>query len=250
MKHNLNILVIRTHRLGDILQLTPMLRGLKMHYPRSRIYFITGQDYTALLQGNPHVDAVIPVPEKEYRYVIKNEPQKHCRIFNELYDLIAELRRIGFDLIINRQYEWGAVLAGLVGAERIVGGAWSGEKGFYFADSPSAELFETIRRDRRANHTNLADWACRIALPARKRYLAPCFPVSPVAMNRAKRLLQGLNSKDGSPPVAVHMGAAKSFRQWRKENYLELLARLIREQRKAIVLTGGPEEVSLTSRTR
>ena len=88
MKRNMNILVIRTHRLGDILQLTPMLRGLKIHYPQSRIYFVTGRDYIQLLQGNPHVDAVIPVPEKEYRYAIKGEPEKHGRIFNELYGLI------------------------------------------------------------------------------------------------------------------------------------------------------------------
>lgn len=247
MKRNMNILVIRTHRLGDILQLTPMLRGLKIHYPQSRIYFVTGRDYIQLLQGNPHVDAVIPVPEKEYRYAIKGEPEKHGRIFNELYGLISELRGIGFDLIINRQYEWGAVLAGLVGAGRILGGAWSGEKGFYFADGPSEELFETIRRNRRANRTNLADWACRIALPAGNRYFATCFPLSPSAMYKAKQLLRGLNSKDGSPPVAVHMGAAKSFRQWGKQNYIELLSRLIRENRKAIVLTGGPEEVSLAA---
>lgn len=247
MKGDMNILVIRTHRLGDILQLTPMLRGLKFHYPESRIYFITGRDYLQLLQGNPHVDAVIPIPEKQYRYAIKHDPDKHGPIFNELYDLISELRGIGFDLIINRQYEWGAVLAGLVGAERILGGTWSRERGFYFDDGPSEELFEAIRRDRRANRMNLADWACRIALPASNRRFSPCFPIPESAMNRAAQRLRGLHSKDGSPPIAVHMGAAQSFRQWGKSNYAELLSRLIGEKRKTIVLTGGPEEVSLAA---
>ena len=40
----MNILVIRMHRFGDILQLTPMLQGLKKKYPACRITFFTDSE--------------------------------------------------------------------------------------------------------------------------------------------------------------------------------------------------------------
>ena len=144
----MNILVIRTHRLGDILQLTPMLKGLKEEYPESKISFVTGKDFAELLEGNPDVDEIISIPENEYRYWLKNNPGKYPLIFNEIYDLVYELKRRDFKIVINRQYEWGAMLAHLVGAETVLGGSFSSEKGLYFEDRASRDLFHIIRNER------------------------------------------------------------------------------------------------------
>ena len=111
----MNILVIRTHRFGDILQLTPMLQGLKKKFPDGEISFLTGSDMTDLVACNPDVDEVFSIPEKEYRWFLKNRPEQYSRIHNELYDLISELRQKDFQLIVNRQYEFGSVLAWLIG---------------------------------------------------------------------------------------------------------------------------------------
>ena len=246
-----NILVIRTHRLGDILQLTPMLGGLRQSYPGSRIYFATGQDYAPLLQGNPCIDSIIPIPEREYRNLLKNEPDRKPALFNELYDLASELRRIHFDLVINRQYEWGAVFASLLDAGEVLGGAYSPEKGFHFEDAPSAELFATIRNRRGANRTNLADWACRIAAvpPGGRR---SHFPLWPQSLARADELLGPRNSsgaREGrEAPIAIHMGAAKAFRQWGEENFMRLVSWLVAEKKRRVVLTGTPDERPLASR--
>jgi len=239
----MNILVIRTHRLGDILQLTPMLEGLKEVYPEGRIYFLTGREFVPLLEGNPHVDALIPIPEKEYRYYLKHEPERYAWIFNEIYDLIGELRRERFDLIINRQYEWGGLLASLVGASRIVGGAYSPERGFYFGDQPSKDLFDTIKQDRTSNRRNLVDWACRIAGLPPGDYGPVRLSVGHGARREAERLT---GAGDTRPMVGVQMGAAKSFRQWGAPRFAKVIDWLIREKRRRVVLVGSEDERELS----
>jgi ADP-heptose:LPS heptosyltransferase len=241
----MNILVIRTHRFGDILQLTPMLRGLKDRYPESTVYFMVGKDFVPLLEGNPDVDAIIPIPEKEYRYLLKDKPERYSWIFNELYDLIYELRQKKFDLIINRQYEWGGIFAYLIGANKILGGSYSPEKGFYFSDQPSKELFDLTRNNRKANFTNLVDWACRIAgvFPAkdRKMYL----PVTKRAHKEALKLLEISELYHDKPLVGIQMGAAKSFRQWGVENFSEIIQWLVKDRGKRVALIGSEDEKDL-----
>ncbi|MBN2398495.1 MAG: glycosyltransferase family 9 protein [Deltaproteobacteria bacterium] len=239
----MNILVIRTHRLGDILQLTPMLEGLKAVYPGSRTYFLTGEEFTPLLEGNRHVDALIPIPEREYRYYLKSEPERYAGIFNEIYDLTGELKRQKFDLIINRQYEWGGLLASLVGAPRIVGGAYSPERGFYFDDQPSKDLFDAVKKDRKSNRRNLVDWACRIAgLPPGNHG-----PLSLSVGQGARREAEQLTGAgDRRPIVGVQMGAAKSFRQWGAHHFAKVIDWLIREKQRRVVLIGSEDERELS----
>ena len=241
----MNILVIRTHRFGDILQLTPMLRGLKLKYPESHISFITGKDFFDLLDENPDVDEIISIPENEYRYWLKSKPGKYPEIFNKMYDLVEELRGKKFDTIVNRQYEWGAILAYLIGAENVLGGTYSPERGFYFQDQTSHDLFEMIRNDRKANKRNLVDWVCLIAgIPVGQK-LQMLFRTSSFARKKANTLLTDNKRQIKQPLVAVQMGAAKSFRQWGVENFAEIIHWLLKDKEKKVVLIGGEYEKNL-----
>lgn len=236
-----NILVIRTHRLGDVLQLTPMFQGLKMQYPGSKTFFLTGEDYVPLISANAYIDAVIPLDEKECRYLLKNKPGHYPRLFNDFYDLIGKMRKIHFDLIINRQYEFGAILAYLIGAPQIYGGSYTPERGHFFADRSSQELFDLVRSGRRKNQRNLTDWACRIAGIKKNFPRKIQFPVSACALQEAKMLISDKFTAD-SDLIGVQMGAAKSFRQWGVKNFLPVLKWLTEKQGKKIILTGSEDE--------
>lgn len=236
-----NILVIRTHRLGDILQLTPMFQGLKKQYPGSRTFFLTDEEYMPLISGNTCIDAVIPIDEKECLYLLKSKPDFHTRLFNDFYDLIEELRNVKFDMIINRQYEFGAILAYLIGAPKIFGGTYSPERGHFFADKSSQDLFDLIRSDRRKNRRNLTDWSCLIAGIEKEFPRKILLPVSASALQDAKTLISGKFAAD-SDLIGVQMGAAKSFRQWGVKNFLPVLQWLTEKKGKKIILTGNVDE--------
>ncbi|MDX2129991.1 MAG: glycosyltransferase family 9 protein [Chloroherpetonaceae bacterium] len=52
------ILVIRLSAIGDIVLTTPILRWLKMKYPKSEIEYLTKPEHQPLLRHNPHISRI------------------------------------------------------------------------------------------------------------------------------------------------------------------------------------------------
>lgn len=237
----MNTLVIRTHRLGDVLQLTPMLEGLKIKYPGGRIAFLTAANMEDLLSSNPNVDDIITIPETKYRYYLREKPEYYAQVYNEMYDLVVELQKKNFQRIINRQYEVGSVLASLTGSQDIRGGAYSPQRGFFFDDDPSQSLYDIINKERKANQRNLVDWACHIAgvAPGCGRMT---FCTSETDRMEADTLLKRSGGCNNHQPLAIQMGAGRSFRQWGTDNFVALIRWLVTVMNEPIVLLGTDTE--------
>ncbi|HOG16786.1 MAG TPA: glycosyltransferase family 9 protein [Syntrophales bacterium] len=241
----MKILVIRTHRLGDVLQLTPMLEGIGKTHPDAKITFLTSEDLTDLLRGHPRVDEIVPFAEKRYRRLLKAGPEAQTAVRHEIYEIAERLQAERFDMVINRQYEAGGILAHLCGAPETRGGSYAPGRGHFFADGPSAELFSAVRADRRRNRRNLADWSLRIAgaPPGSGRmYLH----VPPPDVREGDRLLASV--RGALPPVAVQLGAARSFRCWGTDNFLGAIRHLADSRGRPVVLLGSPDERELAER--
>jgi heptosyltransferase-3 len=58
------ILLIVTRRIGDVLLVTPLLRSLRLAYPRAALEVLVFRGTGAVLQGNPDVTRVIEIPER------------------------------------------------------------------------------------------------------------------------------------------------------------------------------------------
>jgi len=222
-----------------------MLGGLKEKYPRSRVCFLVGSDYAGLLEDNPCVDEIIAIPEKEYRYQLRCHPERFPQVFNRVYELVSELRQREIDLAINRQYEWGALVAYLAGSQRIWGGSYSPGDGFHFQDQNGRDLYDTIRKRRKTNRRNLVDWACRIAqVPCGQHHHGLLRP-SASAHWEVRNLLGVDPSETGKSVVAIQMGAAKSHRQWGVENFAQIARWLIGEKGRTVALVGSEDERDL-----
>lgn len=236
----MNVLVIRMHRFGDILQLTPMLQGFKKKYSDCRITFFTSCEMSELLTDNPDVDEIISIPEKKYRYYLKNKTEYYARIFNEMYELISGLKGRKFQMIINRHYEFGGILAHLIGAEKIFGQIFSPECGSFLNDPISTQLYDAILTNRKINRRNLVDWACHIAgVPPGCGNMY--FSVPEIDLFMAESLLSE-HGANNDPLIAVQLGAAKSFRRWGAGNYFHIIKWLIEEKGKKVVLLGTEDE--------
>jgi heptosyltransferase-2 len=53
------ILIVRTDRMGDVLLSTPVIKALRMAYPRSYIAMMVGPNARDIVEGNPYLDEVI-----------------------------------------------------------------------------------------------------------------------------------------------------------------------------------------------
>jgi ADP-heptose:LPS heptosyltransferase len=58
-----HIFLVRTHAIGDVLLTTPVLQALKQAWPRTRLTMVVGQKSRPVLEGNPHLDAILSFPE-------------------------------------------------------------------------------------------------------------------------------------------------------------------------------------------
>ena len=63
-KENLNILVTRADRIGDLVLSTPVISELRKRFPRARISALTFKENRQVLEGNPFLDEVILYDKK------------------------------------------------------------------------------------------------------------------------------------------------------------------------------------------
>jgi len=110
------ILVITQRYLGDTLLTTPLLSALKQAYPDAAIDVLLSRGNVGMLEGNPDVSALIPVPAKP-------------KVF-ELLAILARLCR-RYDLAISTQtgdrptlYAWAAGKVRLGFVPEQTGKAW------------------------------------------------------------------------------------------------------------------------------
>ena len=54
-----NILIIKTHAIGDVLLITPSIRHIREKFPEARISMLVGKWSKEVVEGNPYIDKLI-----------------------------------------------------------------------------------------------------------------------------------------------------------------------------------------------
>lgn len=132
-----NILVVNMLHIGDLLLATPVLRTLRANFPDARITLLADAKIDDLVRFNKHIDELISVDKKGY----------HDKLTNYL-QLILEVRRRKFDLVINlHPNERASAIAAFSGARRIVGYSSAGF-GYFFDDLVENRNFDRAQKNR------------------------------------------------------------------------------------------------------
>jgi ADP-heptose:LPS heptosyltransferase len=187
-----NILVIKPGAIGDLLQLTPVLRALKTHYPSSRITLITGSRASGLLfRNNPHVHDVL-VYEKRGEH-------RQAASFLKLW---ADIRRRRFDLVLNFQRSNLKI--------------W-----LLTAAAYPCRVLVYHRSDRPGLHAvkNYLETIEPLGIPAASPDLE-LFP-GPEDRSFADAVLAGFKS-DAKPLIALNPGASHAVNRWDMAQFAEL----------------------------
>ena len=81
------LLIVRLSSLGDILLSTPLIRSIKIRFPKTKIDFVVREEYKDLLLLNPHLrNILIYNNDDEKLKILKN------KICENNYDLIIDLQ--------------------------------------------------------------------------------------------------------------------------------------------------------------
>src|SRR5512139_3305865 len=217
-----NILLVKPGAIGDLLQLTPVLRALHAAFPETRLSVLVGSRATAaLFARNPCVHETIVFDRRgEHRSV------------GAIASLWRRLRRNRYDLVVN--YQRSNVKAWLLCT----------------AAFPCRVLVYRKARNRVVHAVvNHLDAVAPLGIdPLRVPHQLEFHP-GPEAERFAGEQFRAAGL-DGLPVVALNPGATHAVNRWGADRFAFLADRLVAEGRARVVIVGGPDDAPLAERIR
>lgn len=199
--------------MGDVIFATPAIRSLKIAYPKYRLAVMMRRGFESLLQGNPHVDEIIPYADGEY------------------VRIVGDLARRPFTtaILLDRDER----MAQMVYQARI-----PARIGY---DRPASMRFLTKPIPRTEQGTSEIHWSVRLA------YAAGGKPVDekPELFVREDEIAAACRKFElpHRNYVVIHPGSDSSaaYKRWSTERFAAV-ARQLQEKKMTVVVTGVTSE--------
>ncbi len=211
-----NILIIKPGAIGDVLQLTPVIRALKSKYPDARITLLVGSAATAELFRYNHAVSGTIVYDKRGAH-------KSLMSFIRLW---KQLRATKFDLVINFQ--------------RSNYRAWL----LASAAFPCRILVYHKARDRTVHAVvNYLETLAPLGIHSTNLELE--LSPGPEAKAFAGDILSAFKASN-KPLIALNPGASHPIKQWGTEQFAALADILSKELSANIIIVGGLDDIPLS----
>ena len=224
------ILVFRRCCLGDTLMMTPLLAALDAAYPESLITYAVGKWSAAGVVGNPHVDAIIRLPDRPSR--------------RDWVRIVGKVRRERFDVaLIPERSPLPALAVALAGVPRRIGLDSAG-RGFALTDRVP---LHGVRHE-----TDLAlGLTRRLGLPGDNR--RPQYTPSDTAIARVSNLLAEHGARGSllviHPGGGANPGTTMDTKRWPATRFAEVATTLRAEMGGTIILVGAESDRQLVNAT-
>lgn len=226
----MNILILKPSSLGDVIQALPVLRLLRLHFPKSEIYWWIDSRLAPLLENDPDLTGIFPFQRKRWASPLH---------WNEMLGSIFEMRRKKFDWVIDLQgLARSGAFAWLANGGLTVGVADSreGAPGFYDAAVP-----------RLASETHAVDWYLAVVkslgVPIHNNFvwLPPRLEI--------QNAIQQKWAANQSRWIVINPGARWLNKRWPVEYFAELVKSLAAQNGEfRFVILGGKEDRHLGER--
>lgn len=240
------ILLVNLMRMGDILQSTPVVAGLRRAYPEAEIHLAFNEAFAETV-SRIDVDEAHPFPMSRLRQALAS-PERFLDAFGELERFGRRLNEKGpYDLLFNQTPSpAAAALCDLVQARRRRGMRLDEARAFVPAD-PFSVYLVAMMSNRRANPFHLVDiWLGTLGLhgPASLR-----MKVTEQDMERAVDLLRASGvDPERELSVGFQVSASQREKCWTDEGFARLGRQLERNLGARILLFGVSEEQDLCRR--
>ena len=217
----MRVLLIKPGAIGDLLQLSPVIRALKTRYPEARITVLVGNAASIdLFRHNPQVDEVLVFDKRGAH-----------RSWRAFAGLGAELRQRRFDLVVNFQRSnlktWLLTLACL----------------------PCRVLVYQKARSRSVHAVvNHLEAVAPVGIDPQQADARLELFLGPDDQLWVEHLLQQ-EQLSGRPLVALNLGASHPVNRWPLAQFAALADRLVQDLGAAVVLVGGSADRELADET-
>lgn len=240
------VLLVNITRLGDMLQATPTIAGIKLENPGCETTVLVEKQFADICHILPGIDRVVSIDLAFTCRALAAEQSGVIEAYEYISDMVEELRDGEFDYCLNMSSSaYTALLLKLLKISR-TGGWTADEEGYRVIESEWARLFATSVhfQNRQFNSLNLVDvFRCSADVEEHPQKLM--VEILPEAKAHAEGLIRGAGFTNSGPLIAVQAGASQAKRQWSPALFVDMVKILIERYNARVVLTGAPKEISI-----
>ncbi len=241
-----NLLLVNLMRMGDILQMTPLIQALREARPEARISLLLNESFLNVAK-RIDVDAVVPFPVHSLLQTLSGKEgliQGHRRLAELVRSVNGE---DPYDLVFNLTPSRSAASFCSLIAHKACRGMWLGDDGSFQAVDPWSAYLVAMMSNRRANPFHLVDiWlrAMDVRGPRRLR-----MSLSSEDRENAQALLAG----SGVNPqrdllVGFQVSASQKEKCWSEREFVRLGQALQHGLNARVLLFGVAAEAALCER--
>jgi len=231
------ILLSNLARMGDLIQTTPVLTGLKKKWPDARITLLVNSAFKEICKNMPFIDRLVTCDCGVFTKMLRVEKHSLVECYRRIEELIDEVNRTEYDLAINvLTTDESTFLASLFNA-REVRGVTAGADGVRIIRHPWQRYLVNIIPSRKYNTFHLCDMMIKAAgIPPTGDGLH--LSVSDEESAKAKVLLEQFGVSEDDLLVGFHLGASQEVKTWPVASFARL-GDMLAESLKARVLFTG-----------
>lgn len=240
----MRILVLQTTRMGDVLQTSPLITGIRERYPDAHIAVMVRRMGKAVAERHPDIDEVLVYEEDELYLDMKaNDSDRLLHAYETADTRLRELRDAKFGLAYNLTHSIAsAMFLKLAGIPKVVG-AHLTEEGQFVLRGPWTTYFFTSVFNREYNDLNLCDIARHFEPGNNPPRLV--FDVRAEDRAAVEELLVRHGVQPDEPLICMQLGASEENKRWNEAHFAKLAKMLVEKFTARILLVGVKEEAAL-----
>jgi ADP-heptose:LPS heptosyltransferase len=238
------ILIINLTRMGDLLQTTPLMSGLKKKYPESNITLLINTAFAGICNRIPFIDKLIVFDIKDYRGQLLEGQHTLIENYRLLEELLNEVNRKEYDLLLNVTHSGiSAIMTSLITAREVRGFTIDAE-GHRVIKHPWMRYFFNVIPNRRYNPFHLVDMYLKIG-EVEPDGNGLYFTLTSEDDDHAQHYLRKEGIQGDALLVGMNLGASKGDKMWPVKSYADLAGMITEIYGAKIILFGTESEREL-----
>jgi len=238
------ILLVNLTRMGDLIQTTPVMEGLKESYPGARITLLVNSVFAEICKDLPFIDRLLAFDKPGFRKMIRGEEHTLVDCYRRLESFIDGVNDTAYDLAINFTPSGESALLTSLFRAREARGVVAGAEGGRVIRHPWQRYFMNVIPSRRYNPFHLCDMMIKAAgLPPSGKGLH--LSVSEEERGKARAVLAGHGVAGDDLLIGFQLGASEDLKAWPAASFARLADRFAEALGARILLTGSGSEEEL-----
>lgn len=246
-----NVLLVNITRLGDMLQATPTVAGMKEENPGCRVTVLVEKQFEDVCYWIPNIDEVLSLDLGMTVRSLTREGDGIVDAFEYIDETVTDLRQRGFDYCLNMSSSaYTALLLRLVGVEK--NGGWrSDAEGYRIIESDWARLFATsvFHQNRQYNSLNLVD-VFRCSADVEKHPNKLLINITEESRHYCRGLIEQAGFTNRGPLIAIQAGASQEKRQWAPAKFVRFIKTMVEQHDARILMSGSKKELDIINRIK